>query len=138
MAPDAQCRDFIADAQGLAVLDDWLESATAGWSCRESVLRARVCAAELAANLMEHGLGPQGAARLKVSIACEGSDVRLELEDDGRAFDPTQWRPSREKQTLRTAPIGGRGLRTVQGLARELRYQRRNDRNCISLLVAGS
>ncbi len=137
MAPQPVNRDFTADADGLAELDDWIERATADWPSGEPVLKARVCAAELAANLMEHGSGPAGPARLSVRLAAEGPDVRLELTDNGRPFDPTEWHASAVRETLQTATIGGRGLRTVHGLSRELHYSRREGRNHLSLLVAG-
>jgi anti-sigma regulatory factor (Ser/Thr protein kinase) len=138
MTPPAPVsREFTAHAQGLAELDDWIEAATAGWPCGEALLKARVCVAELAANLMEHGCDASSPARLGVRLEPLGKDIRLELSDDGRPFDPTQWRPAAARETLQTAAIGGRGLRTVHGLAREMRYERRDDRNHLSLLVAG-
>jgi anti-sigma regulatory factor (Ser/Thr protein kinase) len=134
--PETINRDFRADADGLADLDDWIERSTAGWRCGASLMRARVCAVELAANLMEHGSGRTSAALLNVRLWPEAGGMRLELTDDGAAFDPTLPRPAPAPATLETAAIGGRGLRTVRGLARELRYRRENGRNHVSVLVA--
>ncbi len=134
MTPAPVHREFVADAAGVAELDDWLEAATRAWPFQGSVLKARVCAAELAANLMEHDAEPGRRARLQVRLSAEEDGVALELVDDGRAFDPT--RPAAAGgETLQAATPGGRGLRTVQGLARTLEYRREDARNRLLLRI---
>jgi anti-sigma regulatory factor (Ser/Thr protein kinase) len=134
--PEPISRDFRADAGGLAELDDWMERSTAGWRRGASLMRARVCAVELAANLMEHGSDRAAAALLNVRLCREADGVRLELTDDGLAFDPTLVRPDPAPASLETAVVGGRGLRAVRGLAKELRYRRENGCNHVCVLVA--
>ncbi len=134
MTPRSVHREFLADAAGVDEIDRWLEEETQGWPCAAAMLKARVCAAELAANVMEHGSGPGRPARIQMSLSAEDGDVVLEIVDDGAPFDPT--RPvAAVSETLEAAAPGGRGIRTVQGLASTLAYRREDGRNRLRLTV---
>ena len=135
MTPAPVCREFAADAAGVAALDDWLEIATAAWPCQGALLKARVCAAEIAANVMEHGSPPGRTAVIEARLSADGEGVLLELTDDGVAFDPTRPAIAPVGETLQSATPGGRGLRTVQGLAKALAYRREGDRNRLSVTI---
>ena len=128
-------REFTADAAGVAALDDWLETATVDWPCQGAVLKARVCAAEVGANLIEHGSAPDRAAVIEVRLSEDAEGVLLELADDGAAFDPTRFPPAPDGETLQSATPGGRGLRAIQGLAHALAYRREDGRNRLSLKI---
>ena len=135
MTPAPVCREFTADAAGVAALDDWLETVTAAWPCRNAVFKARVCAAEAAANVMEHGSEPGRTAVIEARLSPDGEGVLLELADDGLAFDPTRPAPAPAGETLQSATPGGRGLRTIRGLARSLAYRREDGRNRLVLEI---
>ena len=57
----------------------------------EGVLfRARVCVAEIAANLLEHGSAHPGRDEIKLSLQQRGPAIEVEISDTGREFDPTR------------------------------------------------
>ena len=134
MNPAPVSLDIEATGQGLGVLDDWIETVTAGWS-PAGVMKARVCAAELAANLLEHGSDPAHPARLCLRLSAGPEGVVLEMTDDGRPFDPTTPLPDSGEGDLATATLGGRGLRAVHALATRLDYRREDGLNRLTILL---
>ena len=62
-------------------------------------------------------------------------EVRLEIADDGLPFDPVAHRLVRPPGLLSEARWGGWGLRLVRQFADEYRYERRGDRNVVSLVL---
>jgi serine/threonine-protein kinase RsbW len=132
MIPQPVSLEIEADGRGLGMLDDWIEDVTAGWSPL-GVMKARVCAAELAANLLEHGSEPERPARLTLRLSPRPDGVLLEMTDDGRAFDPTAPLSEPVTDDLTTATLGGRGLRAVQAMALALDYQREGGLNRLTV-----
>lgn len=132
MTQEALEREFLADPPGIADLDTWIETAAADWPSQKCVVKARVCAAEIAANLLEHGGHGEGPRRLQVRLSQTLEGVALDLADDGLPFDPTD-RPPSGRETLSSATPGGRGLQAVKGLAKTLSYRRDSDRNHLHL-----
>jgi anti-sigma regulatory factor (Ser/Thr protein kinase) len=60
----AKTRSFAAAPDRIVELDNWIERTGAAWRVPEDVLfRGRVCVAEIAANLLEHGARRSKASR---------------------------------------------------------------------------
>jgi anti-sigma regulatory factor (Ser/Thr protein kinase) len=80
--------------------------------------RLEVVFEELATNPIRHGFQPGSEQVLHVTAAMAGCHVRLDVEDDGRRFDPTAHPAAPALATLETAPEGGLGIALVAKLAR--------------------
>ena len=67
--------------------------------------------------------GPGG----RVRVTLDGPPVRLVLEDDAAAFDPTAWDSTPDMTgTVAERPVGRLGIALVMGLARAVRWQARD------------
>jgi serine/threonine-protein kinase RsbW len=129
-------RTFPADADGIVAGDDWLEDSAGSCGVDASTsFRIRVCVAELAANLVQHGASA-AEATFTVTLACEGGDVRLDYFDSGCAFDPTLARNDEALRRGGVDQIGGFGLHLLRSFASLLTYERDGDRNHVSLRFA--
>ena len=82
---------------------------------------------ELLANVVSHS----GADRLRFRCLAEGETLRVDLADNGRAFDPTQ--PPQLPEDPDELSEGGMGLTLVHRLAASMEYHRRGRENCLTL-----
>ena len=111
----AAVEDFIAEAR----LDD-----------RDGA-RLAVVVEELASNALRHG-ATERWLKLDLALTAELDGVRLTLEDDGVAFDPTADTDFAGPDRLTG---GGVGLALVRTWADELAYARIDGRNRLELRV---
>jgi anti-sigma regulatory factor (Ser/Thr protein kinase) len=126
----AATRSFLATQSGIPAIDHWIEDVASRWDLAEGVLfRARVCVAEIAANLLEHGSAHPGRDEIKLTLQQRGPAIEVEISDTGREFDPT--RPA----TAAAVAAGGRGLRLVRAYASRMTYRREGGRNILLLRV---
>ena len=131
-AAAAETRAIVATADGLSELDGWIERVGAAWRLpAEVVFRARVCVAEVAANLMEHGRALMTGDQLTVELRPDGTGLEIELTDTGRAFDPTVAGAGISSAET----VGGRGLRLLRAYAATMSYRRAAGRNILRLRV---
>lgn len=131
-ATAAETRSFIATQDQLSAMDNWVEDVGVRWGFAEDVVfRARVCAAEVAANLLEHGRAQADWDEISVTLRPSGRTLAVDISDTGRAFDPT----GTAEAPGSDAP-GGRGLRLLRAYAASMMYRREGGRNILSLRVA--
>jgi anti-sigma regulatory factor (Ser/Thr protein kinase) len=127
-AAAAETCSIVATADAISELDGWIERVGASWRVPTAVVfRARVCVAEIAANLLEHGQArPEGDA-LTVKLRQDGSGLEIELTDTGRAFDPT----APATRTASPDGVSGRGLRLLRAYAAAMSYRRAAGQNVL-------
>ena len=79
---------------------------------------------ELFANAVRHGgcEGMRGAARVQLEMVANG--VAIEFADCGAPFDPTAAPAPELDAPLETRQIGGLGIHLVRQIVRDLRYER--------------
>lgn len=90
--------------------------------------RLEVILEELIANVARHGAplrgAPEGAATLRLSLACSPDALELVLEDDAAPFDPTACAEPPRPASLDEAVPGGMGLVLIRRLSRRFEYDR--------------
>jgi anti-sigma regulatory factor (Ser/Thr protein kinase) len=88
---------------------------------------------EIVTNLIEHAYDDEAEHAIRIRLACAAGELRIEVEDDGRPFDPLA-APAPE---LARAPgerrIGGLGLHFVRRSVDGLDYRRVGGRNLLRL-----
>jgi len=106
----------------------------AGQANSESIHDVQLVLEEITTNVIRHGRphGGDGAVTMDVELEIEPASVRVRLEDDGAAFDPTS-----VPETPRRSDDwpGGYGLRIVRRTARGIGYRRAEDRNILEMRV---
>jgi CRP-like cAMP-binding protein/anti-sigma regulatory factor (Ser/Thr protein kinase) len=99
----------------------------------EDVRRLELCATVLLENLVDRADQENRAHRIELRARVNDRTAALEIADDGKAFDPTAWRPAEPAADV--APTSRSGLRLVQQFADECRYARRGKRNVVTLVL---
>jgi len=71
-----------------------------------------------------------------VTIRFEASrtEARIEIQDDGREFNPLSAPSTDISQPLETRPIGGLGIHMIRQLMDAVEYRRENGRNILTLI----
>jgi anti-sigma regulatory factor (Ser/Thr protein kinase) len=131
-----ESRTFGVSTGELTAIDGWVEQVARRWGESErTVFRTRLCIAELAGNVIEHGGAPSGDDQIVVTMLRLGDGIGVEFLDTRPPFDPTGEREPPQATSLETLRPGGLGLRLVHAYARDLSYRQEGDRNRVSLKI---
>jgi serine/threonine-protein kinase RsbW len=68
-----------------------------------------------------------------VRLTRAGAELVIEVEDDGRPFDPLRVAAPDLGAPLDDRPVGGLGIHFVRTVIDELAYRRRGDRNVLTM-----
>lgn len=93
-----------------------------------------VCANEAVTNIISYAYEDSASHRISVRIRQAQDHVDLEVEDDGRPFNPLEFPPAALPSRLEQAPLRGRGIHLIRGLMAECRYQRRDGKNILTMV----
>ena len=89
---------------------------------------------ELCINVINHG-EVDGTRPIKLVIESDTDSIKIELTDNGKAFDPTQDVGTPSKITsIEEAEIGGWGVHLAHTFSDEIHYQRIDGINCLTLV----
>ena len=88
---------------------------------------------EVLNNVIHHGLGDRAGREISVDLDYSNGEVRVEVEDDGLPFDPTQVPAPKLASGLAQRTVGGLGLVFVRALTDSIAYRRGADHNCLVL-----
>jgi sigma-B regulation protein RsbU (phosphoserine phosphatase) len=121
---DGQTRTFRATPDEISAADAWIEDVGRRWGIAErTAFGARLCVAEIAANVLEHGGARAEPAELGVTLRRRESGLDVEITDSGRPFDPTAVPERPLSDSIEAAHVGGLGLRLVRSYASEVTYR---------------
>ena len=135
-ATATQTRTFAADPGGVAEADDWIGAIGQGWGWSEkTAFAARLCVAELFANVLEHGRATPDD-RVTVSLLRCTDGVGVVFADTSAPFDPTAAVAPERAQSIEGATIAGRGLMLVHNYASDMAYRRDAGGNHLTFFVA--
>ena len=116
----AQTRMFGVSVGEVSAIDDWVEQAAAQLGASEqAAFGARLCVAELAANVLEHGRSHSDNDHIIITIGRLGDRIGVEFLDSRGAFDPTVEFFGSEPDP---ASLGGHGLLLLRAYADDLSY----------------
>lgn len=110
---------------------DWLIEIAGSLKLDNSIRMAlRLCLEEALANVVTHAYPQDGVSRpIGLELSIDDDSVRLMVEDEGPAFDPTCACSTAVNDRLELATIGGRGLTLIRSYASGLGYVREDGRN---------
>jgi anti-sigma regulatory factor (Ser/Thr protein kinase) len=130
------CIDNTADGYELAT--QLLGQRLTAWKVGERVRYVvELALEEMLTNIIRYAFLDGGTHVIEIRMRREPGTVRLEFEDGGRAFDPAERDASAAGGALDTATIGGRGILMIRNLTRSMRYERRDGRNHLELVIDG-
>jgi sigma-B regulation protein RsbU (phosphoserine phosphatase) len=101
---------------------------------RDTMSQIRVVGDEVLANVIAHGF-PDGADH-DITVRVEWTEGRLTLtvSDDGVPFDPLGVPPPDTSGSLAERAVGGLGIHLVRHLVDQMTYERRGDRNVLTVM----
>jgi anti-sigma regulatory factor (Ser/Thr protein kinase) len=137
---DVETRTFRAEPADISAADDWIEAVAKRWEIGERTqFGARLCVAEIAGNVLEHGASADRPAEFTLTLRRKGDGLDVEFSDTGRPFDPTAnaQRPP-TAPTLDKAVVGGLGLRLLRTYASHITYRHDGTRNHVTLHLPAS
>ncbi|MFC4277120.1 ATP-binding protein [Achromobacter aloeverae] len=79
--------------------------------------------------------GTQGAPSIELTYANDGCELRVEIADNGHAFDPTSLDIGDAALTLDEAEVGGHGLRLMRHYLKSFHYRREGAWNRLTLVL---
>ena len=133
-APQASSLTVGSELGELARVSAWVHDWAEGQQLPARVaLNLDLCSTEVVTNIMTHACS-RGAQSIFLRLGWQGPDVALEVEDEGRAFDPRQVPEPTPATSIQDARIGGWGIPIVRRFSDGVRYRHQDGRNCLTLL----
>jgi serine/threonine-protein kinase RsbW len=124
------------DASELSRVSAWVDA----WARHQGLPATLIhhldlCATELVTNVVSHAFEGAAVHRISLSLGMDHDRVTLEVEDDGKPFDPSAIAPQPPRTDLDDGSPGGWGLVIVRHFADELRYLRTTGRNRLTVVL---
>ena len=88
---------------------------------------------ELLTNVISYAYDDGAEHGIVVRLRRPPGEVVIELEDDGRAFNPLDVAPPDFDLAMEDRPIGGLGVHIVRRVSDDLAYERTNGKNRLTL-----
>jgi serine/threonine-protein kinase RsbW len=122
------------DLAGLAEVAERVERFGAEQRLPASVVNAlNVVLDEAVSNAVNHGYAAGVRGEIAVRLRRRPDTVLVEVEDDGKPFDPLQAPPPDLTLPLEQRPIGGLGIHLIRNLMDEVAYARVDGRNVLKM-----
>ena len=102
--------------------------------CRRATLHAlQLCLEEAVTNIVSHAFEPDTSHDVHIALWRDDNALHAEVTDDGRPFDPLSRDLPAAPKDIRSAEIGGLGIRLMRGFADQISYQRSGAMNRLLL-----
>jgi len=88
---------------------------------------------ELVTNCIKYGYDDSGNHTVDIALSVDEGTMRMDVVDDGRAFNPLEAAPPDLSLAMGDRPIGGLGIHLLRELADEVTYERRDGTNRLTL-----
>ena len=99
----------------------------------ELVFRVTLVLEEIITNVISYGYEDEMEHEISVRLSWEDPDMKIEVEDDSRPFNPLEAPPPDMVKPLAERPVGGLGIHLVREMMDKLEYRRENDKNLLVL-----
>lgn len=121
---------FCVSTAGLSSAFDFVASVIRTAGLPDSVgQRIAVIIDEACSNMIRHDDGLSECNQFELVLIPGDAQTTVIISDTGSEFDPLNGRPSGPRD------IGGHGISIIQGLASDVRYQRKNDQNVLTITL---
>jgi anti-sigma regulatory factor (Ser/Thr protein kinase) len=86
---------------------------------------------ELLTNVISYGYSNDGEHEITLRLRVEPEQIRVEVEDDGKPFNPLEVPEADTTKSLEERAVGGLGIHLVRKLTDGLEYQRHKGKNLL-------
>ena len=113
----------------------WLEQLATDLSWDSALLnQLNLALEEWVVNVVSHAFPDGGLHEIELRVWQAAGSIKVEIVDDGIAFDPTQEAAPDLNLPLEEREIGGLGLHFIQNAMDQFDYKRIEDRNVVTLV----
>jgi sigma-B regulation protein RsbU (phosphoserine phosphatase) len=99
----------------------------------ELVFRVNLALEEIVTNVISYGYDDRSEHVISVRLSWQDPRIELEVEDDGRPFNPLEAPEPEVEKPLVERPVGGWGIHLTRKMMDHLEYRREGDKNCLVL-----
>jgi serine/threonine-protein kinase RsbW len=134
-----ETRTFGISSDDIGLIDRWVDTVGNQWGESErTVFRARLCIAELAANVLEHGIAKLDKDYITITLRRSGDGIGIEFADSRQPFDPTCHPMAQSTPDIHSVHPGGLGLRLLHAYAEGLSYCNDGTYNRVTLKISSN
>jgi serine/threonine-protein kinase RsbW len=133
MSPNARRLLLHRDLAELERLAVWIE----GWAMRDLsanlLFAVQVCLEETVANIIMYSTTTNDRLEIVIEVEHEDQTLVALVEDNGSAFDPTQFQRPPVPASLAEAKVGNLGIHLMHSFASGMHYERCDSRNRLTI-----
>jgi serine/threonine-protein kinase RsbW len=101
--------------------------------CSDTGFALNLSLEEILTNIIKYGYDDSDEHVILVRLNLNQGQVYIEVEDDGKPFNPLEVEPPDIHKPLDERPIGGLGIHLVKNHMDSLQYKRKEERNLLIL-----
>jgi serine/threonine-protein kinase RsbW len=98
---------------------------------QDTVFALNLSLEEILSNIITHGYDDKDEHVILVRLKLHQGQVYIEVEDDGKPFNPLEVEEPDIDKPLEERPIGGLGIHLVKNHMDSLKYKRKEERNLL-------
>jgi len=98
------------------------------------VFEINVALDEVLTNIISYAYNDDDEHKILVRLFFPEDGLKIQIEDDGSAFNPLERAEPDITKSVMERPIGGLGIHMVRKLINELSYKRENNKNILTLI----
>lgn len=119
----------------VARLQDQFESFALNQGIAARILHeVQLALEEHLANILAHGYDDKLEHRIRVRIALENREMRVQVEDDGRPFNPLEHPAPNLSLSIDKRPVGGLGIHMMRKSLDGIEYRRKQGKNVLVMI----
>jgi len=96
--------------------------------------RLHVALEEHLTNIISYGYRPGQTGTIQIRLALTESNLRVEIEDDARPYNPLETPDVDTSVPLEAKPVGGLGVLLIRKSVDKIEYRRAGERNLLVLV----
>jgi len=100
---------------------------------KKCVFQINLAVDELFTNIVKYGFADNNLHYIAVTLSHRDGKISIRVEDNGIPFDPAAKQTSELKDQIENCKIGGLGLHLVKKIMDDIVYERREEKNVITL-----
>jgi anti-sigma regulatory factor (Ser/Thr protein kinase) len=114
-------------------LAQWIEAWTEQAASPGVAFAIALCVEEAVANIIMHSTAANDRLDITVELKRNGNVLTAQIEDNGRAFDPTGVPSPSPAASIEDAKVGDLGIHLMRSFANGMHYEHRDGRNRLML-----
>ena len=88
---------------------------------------------EIITNIISYGYNDQKEHKIIIHLSLKQGELILQIEDDGRRFNPLDLPEADTESSLEDRQIGGLGIHLVRSIMDDMAYSSHNEKNCLTM-----